>query len=223
MKTNLTFLCIIALAFFNTSCDSFGLSGGTKNELNGVTDIAINTVGNTFASSIQIGSKYVNAESSIKIIKSESGVNTFEIKVDLTKDASLASINALIPSNLKDSNGKLNFTTKVKMTDEGILDFSNSDDAPFIAIKYDSEVGDKYVLKKSNGETITRTVVRKSTEDDYYWGGMIIKTIDVEQEQCYPGFKKYQYFFNHKFAIVGVVITAEDGSILRLGFVPASY
>lgn len=223
MKSLIPFFLIIISALINTSCGSFGVTNETTNELDGNSNIAMNTVGNKFTSSISIDGKYVNIEPSVKIIESVGGVNTIEFKVDLTKDASLAGFNSIIPNNLKDSEGKLNFTTQVKITDEGILDYSNSDQAPFVAIKYDSEVGDKYILEKSNGETLTREVVRKSTEDDYYWNGMIIKTIDVVQEQCYPGIKKYEYFFNHKFGVVGVAITTEDGSVLRLGFVPLNY
>lgn len=223
MKKNLFSFIILALAICCTSCNWFDSNNGPANELGGDSKIAINTVGNKFTPSISVDGKYVSAESSIKIIESVNGLNTIEFKVDLTKVPSLAGLNSIIPSNLKGSDGKLNFTTKVKMTDEGILDYSNSDQAPFVAVKYDSNVGDKYTLKKSSGETITRTVVRKSTTDDYYWGGMIIKTIDVEQTDCYPGIKKYQYFFNHKFGVVGVAITTEDGSVLRLGFVPTTY
>jgi len=223
MKKNLLSLILLTLAICCTSCDWFDSNKEPDNEIGGSSNIAINTVGNTFSSSISVDGKYVTTDASIKIIESVNGVNTMEFKVDLSKVPSLAGLNAIIPGNLKDSSGKLNFTTKVKMTDEGILDYSNSDEAPFVAVRYDSKVGDKYTLTKSNGETITRTVVRKSTTDDYYWGGMIIKTIDVEQTDCYPGIKKYQYFFNHKFGVVGVVITTEDGSELRLGFVPTTY
>lgn len=223
MKTFLLLILFTASAIFFVSCDKLGLTKEKDTELNGDTSIPINTVGNQFSPVIIIDGASVASNATIKITNSVNGVNTIEFKADLTTTPALSRLNSLIPANLKDASGKVNFTTKVKMTDEGILDYSNSDNAPFVAVRYDGNVGDTYTLTKSDGKTSIRTITQKSTTDDYAWGFMMIKTIKVEQIPSFPGIKKYEYWFNHKFGLVGVAITAEDNSKLSFKFTPTNY
>ena len=77
----------------------------------------------------------------------------------------------LSATKFKDASGNLNYDMKVKMTDEGLLDYTNIDHKPFVLVRYDAAVGDKYTLDLSDGTTMTREVVKKSTTDDYGWGG----------------------------------------------------
>jgi hypothetical protein len=223
MKTILFLLLFTSSAMVFLSCDQLGLTKEKDSELNGNTSIPINTVGNQFSPVIIIDGASVASDATIKITNSVNGENTIEFKADLSKTPALSRLNSIIPANLKDSNGKVNFTTRVKMTDEGILDYSNSDNAPFVAVRFEGNVGDTYTLSKSDGKTSTRTITQKSTTDDYAWGGMLIKIIKVEQVPSFPGVKKYEYWFNHKFGLVGVVITAEDNSKLSFKFTPTNY
>jgi hypothetical protein len=223
MKTLLFLILFSASAIFYSSCDLLGLTKEKDTELNGDTNIALNTVGNQFSPTIIVNGNSITSDATIKITKSENGVNTVEFKADLSKTPAFSGLNSIIPATLKDASGKVNFTTKVKMTDEGILDYSNSDNSPFVAVRYDGNVGDKYSLTKSDGKTSTRTITQKSTTDDYAWGGMLIKTIKVEQIPSFPGIKKYEYWFNHRFGLVGVVITAQDNSQLSFKFSPTNY
>jgi hypothetical protein len=81
-----------------------------------------------------------------------------------------------------------------------------------ILVKYDSEVGDKYPIDGVGGE---RVVVSKSTDDDYYYGFMLIKVLEVEE---YPtklrgsGINKITYWGNHRFGLVGVTFSFDDGT-----------
>lgn len=81
-----------------------------------------------------------------------------------------------------------------------------------ILVKYDSEVGDKYPIDGVGGE---RVVVSKSTDDDYYYGFMLIKVLEVEE---YPtllrstGINKVTYWGNHRFGLVGVTFSFDDGT-----------
>ena len=122
----------------------------------------------------------------------------------------------LIPASYKDAAGNLNVTGKFKNTSEGILDYTNSDSKPFVLVNYSSNVGDKYVLHKSNGQTITRTVTAKSTTDDYPYGMLMIKTMTVEQDSRISGISKIRYYANHKFGLVGIEFVMEDGTVTKL-------
>ena len=80
-----------------------------------------------------------------------------------------------------------------------------------IIVDYDSKVGDEY--KTSDG---VRTVTSKSTEDDYFWGGMLIKVMEVEETPNKFGVKKIVYQTNHKFGLVAVEFTFDDDSFAIL-------
>lgn len=193
-------------------------------ELGGETNIPINTVGNNFSSlGTKINGTYVDISPSIEIINSADGVNTIRIIADLSQVPQLSALNSLIPDELKDDQGRINFDAQVKITSEGWLDYANADKAPQVAVKYDSKVGDEYNITKKNGDVLKRKVTQKSTTDDYAYGFYMIKTITVEQETTYPGFSKYIAKFNHKFGLVGLELIAEDGSTLSTQFVPDEY
>lgn len=214
-----TYFLIVAV-FLLTSCDLIEsvINPDDSSSIKGTTDIPINTVGNTFATSVQIGSSYFAANSSVTITDLEDGIASIHIVSSLP-----GSVASIIPSKYKDASGKLVCDLDVKMTDKGILDYTNKDHEPFVLVKYDAEVGDVYKLKKSDGTTITREVVRKSTDDDYFWGGMIIKTIDVEQDSRIPGVGKIEYFTNHKFGLVGIRFYMEDGTTSQVSLYPSTY
>jgi copper chaperone CopZ len=162
---------------------------------------------------VLIGTTPFASNSTITVTKVDAdGIAIVNIKAKLPNVPGAA----LIDTKFKDATGNLNYDMKVKMTDEGLLDYTNIDHKPFVLVKYDAEVGDKYTLDLSNGTTITRQVVSKSTTDDYSWGGMKIKTINIEQSSTVSGIKKIEYITNHKFSIVGVKFYMEDGTFLKI-------
>jgi len=191
-----------------------------SSQLGGDPNIALNTVGNTFTQSIAIYGSYVQIESSAEIIQSENGVNTLKIIADLSQSYELEQINAMIPAQFKDNQGRLNVEARAKATSEGILDYTNMDEKPFLAVRYDAEVGDTYKLRKSNGTTITRTVTYKSEVDDFFWGLMLIKVIKVVQDSRIPGICDITYVFNHKYGLVAVEICTEDDETITLFLFP---
>jgi hypothetical protein len=214
----------LAMVFILASCkksDSTSTPG--PNELSGDNNVAFNTVGNTFTPSIIIGGTLINIDPTIMITQTTNGVATIQLKADLTQVPELAQINNLIPAIYKDSQGKVNTNISWKALSDGMLDYTNKDKAPFMLCKYDCNVGDKYTLTKSDGTTITRTVTQKSTDDDFYYGGMLIKTITIEQDSRMTGIKKIVYRVNHKFGLVYIQAVAEDGSSVGGYLFPSTY
>lgn len=209
MKT-ISFL--VAMVLLLSSCDWLDSISKAEDSgsLGGSTSIGVNTVGNTFSSAVKIGGTAFAANSSIKVTSIENGVATIHVNAKLPSNLP---VTKLIGNDAKDASGNLNYDLKAKMTDEGILDYTNKDHSPFVLVRYDSKVGDTYTLKKSDGSTITRKVVSKSTTDDYGWSGMLIKTINVEQDSRIPGIKKIEYIANHKFGLVGIKFYLEDGTV----------
>jgi hypothetical protein len=170
-----------------------------------------------------VDGKFMDVNSSMTITQNDDGVVKIAVVADLMNFPELKKFNDLIPSVYKDSQGRLNTELKYKITSEGIQDYANLDSEPFTMVKYDCKVGDTYKLTKTDGKTITRTVTEKSTEDDYSWGWLMIKTITVEQDSRIPGISKIVYRFNHKFGLVSAEVVAEDGSKVSSQFYPANY
>jgi hypothetical protein len=215
----ISFLLLFVMLIL-TSCEWIEsiTKSDSSSSISGTTNIPINTVGTTFANSVRVGTSSYQGTISI---------------TNITDGVATVSFHAAIPSNYpilqgikskyKDASGNLVCEGKFKMTDKGILDYNNKDHDPFVIVKYDAKVGDKYTLDKSDGKTIVREVIRKSVDDDFYWNGMLIKTIDVEQSSNIPGVSKIIYFCNHKFGLVAVRVVMEDGSTPQLDLVPSNY
>jgi hypothetical protein len=118
-----------------------------------------------------------------------------------------------------DTTDKQNITLKAdlmgKITDKGIQDYvySGGDtDKPFTLIKYDAKVGDTYSFTDDEGNTFTRKVVSKSTDDDYELGFLYIKVYKIEETQENdPLVDKITYYANHKFGLVGIEIEMKGG------------
>ena len=95
---------------------------------------------------------------------------------------------------------------KVKFTSEGIESFGPLE--PGIIAKFSSATGDTYPCG-----TGKRSVTSVSTTDDYFWGGMMIKVMSVEETPNKFGVKKIVYFSNHKWGLVAVEFTFDDNSV----------
>jgi len=121
-----------------------------------------------------------------------------------------------LPSIYVGSNGNVKISGNFINSTEGVA-YVNANGEQSVLVKYDAKVGDKWSYTTLGGKKITREVKSVSTDDDYFWAGMMIKVIEVEQNLPYPGFTKAVYFANHKFGLVGVQITLEDGNIVYWG------
>jgi hypothetical protein len=197
MKTNLVLLvlCGVMLASCGKEYGEQSLGGTTA---------PMGEVGNTFELSNIDGVSNVSA----KITELNDGVSKLEFMCDVT-DSKLKAMAQYIPEVSLQGN-KLTATSHVKMTDQGIMNVL--DEGNLILVKYDAKVGDTYSIKR-DGKTVTREVTAKSTENDFFWSWMLIKTIDVEETgQNIPGVSKLVYHTNHKFGLVAVNVFFEDGT-----------
>ncbi|MBS1772627.1 MAG: hypothetical protein JST82_07195 [Bacteroidetes bacterium] len=207
------------LALFAISCSKKDNSTTTtpttttsSNSIGGDGNLSTNVVGYNYTCTSDISG--VSASSVSVTSHDGSGLVTIRIKAKVpTSGSTLAN---LIPSSYKDASGNVDVSGKYKNTSEGILDYTNSDSAPFVVVNYNSNVGDKYVLNKSNGQTITRTVTYKSETDDYAYGLMYIKVMKVEQDSRISGIKKIEYIANHKYGLVAIVFYMEDGTTKKV-------
>lgn len=82
-----------------------------------------------------------------------------------------------------------------------------------VIVRYDSEVGDTYPIGETGN---VRTVVSKTGADDYPYGMLLIKTIQVETNpntlKRTGGVSKITYVANHKFGLVAVKVAFDDNS-----------
>ena len=228
MKKLFGLLPIVLLVAFLLSCDKINSilndnQTTDPNTIAGDTNLPLNQVGNTVSTDVKVGNTSYNIGSSISIVKSENGVATYKVTADLTKAPDLLKINSAIPSSYKDASGKINAQINYKITSEGIQDYFNKDGKAHTIAKYDCKVGDVYKMAKSDGKTISRTVTAVSTNDDFPYSGMYIKTITTEQDSRIPGVRKFVYRTNHKFGLVYVEAQLEDGTKASTYLYPSNY
>ncbi|MCX7874560.1 MAG: hypothetical protein N2321_00175 [Melioribacteraceae bacterium] len=219
MKTLLKLFLVTNLFFVLTGCEKltslFEKEKDDPNSIGGTTSVPLNQPGNTInVGYINVGGKDYDMKESIKVIKNDNGLTTFEVKAEIPKGTVIEDLIKKIPVNIKDASGNINTSFNLKITSEGIQDFFNKDNKAHTLVKYDANVGDTYKITKSDGKTITRTVTQKSTTDDFPYGFLNIKTITVEQDSRVPGIKKFVFKANHKFGLVYAEIHMEDGSKL---------
>ena len=186
-----------------------------SNTLGGTTELPMNDVGNIFYTTIQIDGINYNTNGHVEVVKNDNGIITLHINATLP-----TYLSNIFPTRIKDDKGNLDTEIKLKNTSEGIIDYTNMDDKPFLVVKYDAKVGDKYLLKKSDGKSLNRSVTKHSTKDDFEWKGgqyYYLKTVTVEQGDFgVPGIDKVVFNANHKFGLVGFEIVMEDGTSIKI-------
>ena len=134
------------------------------------------------------------------------GVSVLTLSVDFS-DNEIESIQRRLPG----FDGRSDFDAKFRITSKGVQSVYD-DGTSFTLVKYDAEVGDKYTFKR-DGQNLVREVTQKSTEDEYYWNGWLLKTITVKETgRAVPGLSETELVFNHKFGLVGYTMIFEDGS-----------
>jgi hypothetical protein len=235
------FLVMFALGLaFVSSCTEDNSTN--PNELDGNTNIPISEVGSEFGVYLEIegdnSGVLDKVRDSVVVSKRENGVTTVsaEFVIDEASVMKLDTILGLqdLSEEVKrgildeylgrfnaklDTTDKQNITLKAdlmgKITDKGIQDYvySGGDtDKPFTLIKYDAKVGDTYSFTDDEGNTFTRKVVSKSTDDDYELGFLYIKVYKIEETQENdPLVDKITYYANHKFGLVGIEIEMKGG------------
>jgi hypothetical protein len=138
------------------------------------------------------------------------GVSTYTASATVT-NALLKNMVSSYPGISVSGNTVTATNFKIQQTKDGIKCLTGSGEG--VVVKYGSNVGDTYTVG-STGRT--RKVVSKSTTDDYPYGFMNIKTIQVEADANTfvntGGVSKITYIANHKFGLVGVKVNFDDGT-----------
>jgi hypothetical protein len=205
MKNLLLLLFSITLIVLCASCEKL-FNKEDPNELNG-NQSPMGEVGTT----VESGSYEIAGVSnfSASVISLKSGVSSYSGSATC-KNTFLKSLVSNIPG-VSVVGDKITATNiEFKSTDEGI-EFKTGPSAG-IWVKYDSNVGDTYPIG-STGEK--RTVVAKTGIDDYPYGFMLIKVVQVEENPKMfksAGITKITYVANHKYGLVGVNFAFDDAT-----------
>jgi len=152
---------------------------------------------------------------SISVTSLSNGVSTCTGSAIVTNQA-IKNLLSNIPELTINGDTVSTNSVKFRSTTEGIE--SCSGPAPGIWVKYSSSVGDTYPIGSASNK---RTVVSKSSTDDYYWGGMYIKVLKVEENPSYlksTVVTKITYIANHKFGMVGIEVTFDDETTATFPF-----
>lgn len=203
-------ILLIAVSLILSSCNIFGSDSGSDgtDPLGGELS-SMGAVGNTFG----LPSISGTSDMFIGVIEREGSVSTIQSTVTLTNPTYLEIAKAVESSvsSMQVNGNDVSLLSNIRITSEGIQNVYENGNKSFSLVEYDAKVGDTYKIKLPSG-TVTRKVTKKSTEDDYFWGFMNIKVIEVEETSPTPGITKVVYYANHRFGLVGVDVHFEDGS-----------
>jgi len=138
------------------------------------------------------------------------GVSTYSGSATVTNEF-LKNIVSNFPGVTINGNTVSITNMKIQQTTDGIKSLTGG--GAGILVKYDSNVGDTYPIGSTGN---VRKVVSKTGLDDYPYGMLLIKTIQVEDNPIYlkstAGVSKVTYVANHKFGLVGVKLAFDDGT-----------
>ncbi|MDX9906115.1 MAG: hypothetical protein RBS55_05965 [Bacteroidales bacterium] len=195
----LLLIVVLVPALFLTSCfkEKAGELGGDQSPMG--------EVGITVSSSSMEIAGVSNFNATVTALKD--GVSSYTATATVTNPL-LKNIAANYPGVEVNGDQVSVTNVKIQQTKEGIKSMEGP--GAGVLVKYDSKVGDTYPIEGTDRE---RKVVSKSTDDDYYYGFFLIKTIQVEMDQSQlksSGITKYTYIANHKFGLVGVKVDFDD-------------
>lgn len=206
MKTK-TFLSVLLLtALFSCKKDGIkDIAGPVSN---------MGQIGVTVSSSTTAVNGVSNFNATVSSL--ENGVSVFTASANVTNQA-LKTLLSNYPSVFT-INGNTVSTSNIrlKQTTEGVK--CETDAFPGVVVKYGSKVRDKYPVGNTG---VNRTVISKSDTDDYPYGFMLIKTIQVEQplpNLKFAGITKVVWIANHKFGIVAAEVYLDDNTKLTFPF-----
>ena len=200
---NTSLLLIMALAFTTMflSCeeDDSSTVGGDQSPMG--------EVGTTISSSSVEISGVSNFQATVTSLGD--GVSTYKGSA-IVHNTFLKNLVSNIPEITVKGDTVSTESMKFKNTTEGVELMTGPTSG--IWVKYGSNVGDTYPIG-STGEV--RTVKSKSTTDDYYYGFLLIKVVEVEENPTFlrgTGVDKITYWGNHRFGLVGIDFSFGDGT-----------
>ena len=191
MKKLLLILLTVPALFAAASCNKNSSLGGEQDSKG--------EVGTTFKGDFA-GASNVN----ISVTNLSNGVSTISGTFTMT-DPRYMKVIKQHPEYFKVSGDNVTVDgIKYRATSEGIENLSGGE-FDGVLVRYDAKVGDKY----NSGGTVTHV----SKDNDFQWGSMKIKVIEVEHPTKKGGdAKKITYWANHRFGIVAVETEFSDGS-----------
>lgn len=244
MRTHFLVTLCLLLVSLSTCKDNTGVND--PNYLGGDTDIPLTKPGNKVGAYLKIDNVGINTQDSLYIASNNNGVvitrgwikiNAEDLrKLDTTfgttaiplsfKYALIASVlgpGAVIDTSKPDEI-KISIELKSKITSAGIQDYRYSggnESKPFTLVKYEDPVGSVYSFTDSTGRVIQRTVSYKADKEDWGLGFLMVKSIRVDETVTdNPAYSKLTYITNHKFGMIGTLVTMKNGKVFNLTFVP---
>lgn len=146
----------------------------------------------------------------VEVVQREDGVSTIRASARITNETYLTMAEGV--PYLEVNGDVVSVTQRARITDKGIQEVYE-DGTLHTVVDYDAKKGDTYTANQY-GQKIVRKVNKVSQEDDFMWGFMMIKTIQIEETGSgIPGVSKIVYYANHRFGIVGFDVHFEDGSV----------
>jgi len=142
------------------------------------------------------------------VVSLENGISSFTGTAVIT-NSTIKNILSNHPQTVINGDNVTISDIEFRITSEGIESVNGLE--PGVIVKFDSNVGDSYTINGGG----KRTVASKSTDNDYYWGGMDIKVMQIEENTNKFGVKKTVYWANHKFGLVGIEFTFDDNSTAK--------
>jgi len=203
------FIVLLLLAISSQSCKK------SKSSVIEGEQSSMGLVGTT----VQVSTGSVAGVSNItgSVTELQDGISTFTASATIT-NSRIRTLLANFPEFTISGNNVSISELKFKITDQGYQAVNVLD--PGVLINYNSNVGDTYPI---TGTSLKRTVVSKSTVDDYSWGYMDIKVSVVEENPNKLGVKKIKYIGNHKWGLVAVVIIFDDDTELNFGLFSSTH
>jgi len=192
--------------FLVMSCGTDGNSSSGTDPLDGEMSV-MGEPGNIF----DVPGFSGTSERIAEVISREGNVSLIRASAKVTNPNLLSIVQDLDVEGLQVNGDRVTYELKARITSKGIQNVSHDQSKSLTLVDYDAKVGDSYKGKISFGE-VTRNVTKVSSEDDFLWGFMYIKTIEVEERNQIPGVSKVVYYTNHRFGLVGADVYYEDGS-----------
>ena len=208
---NLILICFSLVILQSCNLDSLGDEIGGKQS-------PIGEVGNTIDWTV---SQFGLTDVEMVVTKLENGISTFKCS-GTTENSVYIDMLKMVPTDRFPGTftvigNTVEATVDAKITDEGVQAIFE-DGSKLTLVDYEAKVGDKFKTT-IGGVTLENEIVEKSTEDDFYWAGILIKVIVVKYKSHAPGISYVEHIYNHKFGLVSVAIYFEDGTVKYAGAV----
>jgi hypothetical protein len=199
-----SFLLILACCF---SCDLLEDDEDDDNTNIDGEQSPMGDVGTTFSSSTLTIAGVSDVEGSISNLNN--GVSTLKAKAVVTNPA-LKNLLSNFPEVSVNGDTVSTDNAKFRITKDGIEYLTGPTSG--VLVNYGSSVGDKYPIGSTGS---SRTVVSKSSDDDYEYGFLLIKVLEIEEPATAyrsAGINEITYWANHRFGLVGFEFSFDDGT-----------